>query len=142
MRHKEEVKGTVNDFRLLDEAVVHVSALRRVGDGVVAALVVVMVASSAVVALLATELEEALSDSLVDDDESGLGKFALVLLRLVVVLLLHNLVELLQLVLDHLRTHRVAHSISVDEDVVGQLALVVVSERLESVLEVLLKDGG
>ena len=51
VRYKEEVKGAVYYFRLLDEAVVHIGALRRVSDAGVGA-----------------HLEESLSDSLVHDD--------------------------------------------------------------------------
>jgi len=55
--------------------------------------------------------------------------------------LLYNLGELLQLVGDDLGPHRVADSISVDEDVVWKLAVVVVSEGLEGALEVLLQHS-
>ena len=43
--------------------------------------------------------------------------------------------------LDDLGAHRVANAVTVDEDVVGQLAAVVVSERLESILEILLQHA-
>lgn len=55
--------------------------------------------------------------------------------------MLHDLCELLELVGDDLGSHRVTDSISVDEDVVWELALVVVSESLESALEVLLEHA-
>jgi hypothetical protein len=54
--NEEEVEGTVNDLGLLDEALVHVGSLWRVGD-----------------ALVWTHVEEALSYPLVDDDQSVLG---------------------------------------------------------------------
>jgi len=55
--------------------------------------------------------------------------------------LLHNLCELLELVGNDLGPHRVTDSISVDEDVVWELTVIVVSESLESALEVLLKHA-
>lgn len=57
------------------------------------------------------------------------------------VLLLNYFVQLLQLVLDHLLTHRISYSVSVDEDMVRQLSVVVISESLERVLEVSLKHS-
>lgn len=144
MRHQEEIESAINNFRLLDEAVVNVSSLRRIGDSITSTLVVATPTHVLLgwVSFLASELEESLSDSFVDNDKSGLGQFTLILFRLVVVLLLHDLVKLLKFVLDHLRPHRIADTISVDEDVVGKLAIVVVSKGLESVVEVLLKDRG
>jgi hypothetical protein len=56
--------------------------------------------------------------------------------------LLHNLVELLELVVDDLGTHRVTDTVPVDEHVVRQLALVVIAEGLERALEVTLQDAG
>ena len=124
MRHQEEVEGAVHHFRLLDEAVVHVGALRRVSDAGVGA-----------------HLEESLSDSLVYDDQGVLREHRL-LGRVEAVLLLHDLVELLELVADDLSPHGIANSVSVDEDVVWELALVVVAEGLECALEVFLENTG
>ena len=73
VRHEEEVKGTVHHFRLLDEAVVHVCALRRVSDTGVGA-----------------HLEESLSDSLVHDDQGVLWKHG-ILRGVEAILLLYNL---------------------------------------------------
>lgn len=92
VRHQEEVEGAVHHFRLLDEAVVHVGALRRVGDAGVGA-----------------HLEESLPDSLVHDDQGVLREHRLLSLILGGwihgVLLLHDLVELLELVADDLSPH-------------------------------------
>jgi len=55
--------------------------------------------------------------------------------------LLHDLVELLELVADDLGSHGVTNSVSVDKDVVWELALVVVAESLERALEVFLKNA-
>jgi len=123
VRHQEEVKGAVYYLRLLHEAFVNIGALRRVGD-----------------ACVGTNLEESLPNSLVDDDQGVLWQrwlFGWVK----AILLLHYLRELLELVGDDLGPHRVTNSISVDEDVVWELALVVVSESLESALEVLLEHA-
>lgn len=123
VRHQEEVKGAVYYLRLLHEAFVNIGALRRVGD-----------------ACVGTNLEESLPNSLVDDDQGVLWQrwlFGWVK----AILLLHYLRELLKLVGDDLGPHRVTNSISVDEDVVWELALVVVSECLESALEVLLEHA-
>ena len=56
--------------------------------------------------------------------------------------MLHDLVELLELVADDLSSHGIANSVSVDEDVVWELALVVVAEGLECALEVFLENTG
>jgi hypothetical protein len=161
VRNKEEIELAIDDLRLLNEAVVDVSALRRVGNvGITGSLVVV----SAMRRLLILDLEESLANTLVDDDECRFGQldlreflgrglllfdflsflvfgFRLSLLAFLTqrVLLLHDLVQLLQLMLDDLAPHRVADAVSVNEDVVGQRALVVVSECLECILEVLLQ---
>ena len=55
MRNQEEIKGSVDDLRLLNETVIYVGSLWRVGDGSVHAL-----------------LEESLSDSLVDNNQGML----------------------------------------------------------------------
>lgn len=68
VRHKEEVKRAVNDFGLLNEAVVDVRSLRRVRDGRVATTLPV-----STVTLLTTELEESLTHALIHNDQSGLG---------------------------------------------------------------------
>jgi len=56
--------------------------------------------------------------------------------------LLHDLVELLELVADDLSSHGIADSVSVDEDVVWELATIVVAESLECALEVFLENTG
>ena len=124
MRDQEEVEGAVNYLGLLDEAVVHVGTLRRVGD-----------------AGINVHLEESLSDSLVHNDQGVLRELVL-LGRVDAVLLLNDLVELLELVADDLSPHGIANSVSVDEDVVWELALVVVAEGLECALEVFLENTG
>ena len=55
--------------------------------------------------------------------------------------MLHNLGELLKLMSDDLGPHRVTDSVSVDEDVVWELTVVMVSESLESALEILLEHA-
>ena len=87
-----------------------------------------------------THLEESLPDSLVDNDQRVLRQRWL-LGSVEAVLLLHDLVELLELVADDLGSHGVTNSVSVDKDVVWELALVVVAESLERALEVFLKNA-
>jgi hypothetical protein len=68
MGHQEEIKSAIDDFRLLNEASVDISSLRWVGDGTLSAAGAV-----SAVAFLSAHLEEALTDSLIYNDESGLG---------------------------------------------------------------------
>jgi hypothetical protein len=120
MRHQEEIEGSIDDFGLLNEAVINVGTLWRVGNGGVHSL-----------------LEESLSNTLVDDDQSMLWKSWIVCLK--TILLLDNLVELFQLMADNLGSHGISNTISVDEDMVWEGTVVLVSKRLESTLEVLLE---
>lgn len=122
--NQEKVEGAVNNFSLLDETVIHISSLWRVCDGGVA-----------------THLEESLPNSLVYNDEGVFGEYW-VLLPVDAVLLLYDLVELLKLVVDYLCSHRVSNSVSVDENVVRKLTMVVLSEGLEGTLEVSLENDG
>ena len=55
VRHQEEVECAINHFRLLDETVVDIGTLRWIGNST-----------------WSTHLEESLSYSLVNDDESVL----------------------------------------------------------------------
>jgi len=55
--------------------------------------------------------------------------------------LLDDLLELFQLVLDHLLPHGVADAITINENVIRQLTVVVISERLECALEVALENA-
>ena len=57
MRDQEEVELAINDLGLLDEAGIHICALRRIED------------HALLVALIWCLLEESLADSLVDNDE-------------------------------------------------------------------------
>jgi len=120
MRHQEEIEESIDDFGLLNEAVINVGTLWRVGNGGVHSL-----------------MEESLSNTLVDDDQGMLWKAWVVCFK--AILLLDNLVELLKLMADNLGSHGVSNTISVDKDVFWEGAVVVVSECLESTLEVLLE---
>lgn len=126
MWNQEEVEGAVDDFRLLNEPIVDVSPLRRVGDRRIGAR---------------TNLEEPLPHPLVHDDERMLRQLRRLLWSVKGVLLLNDLVELFQFMVDDLGPHRVTDTVPVDEDVVGQLALVVVPEGLEGTLEVALEHS-
>ena len=108
---------------MLDEALVNVCALWRIRD-----------------ASVGTHLEESLSHSFVHDNQGVLRQDWL--FRWVkAILLLHDLFELFKLMTDNLSSHGVSDSVSVDEDVIWQLSLVVISECLEGTLEVLLKHS-
>jgi hypothetical protein len=124
---KEEIELAVNDLRLLDETVVNICALGRVED----------------LSLRRSEgaclFEESLADSLVDDDKGHVRKRSSVL-ALGVVLVSQNLLELVELVLNDLLSHGIADTITIDENVVGQRASVVVTVSLEGTTEVLLEN--
>ena len=122
--HQEEVELAVNYLLLLHEALVDVGSLRRIDD-----------------ASLGASLEEPLPDSLVDDDERVVGQLKL-LLGVLLVFFSDDLVELFQLVVNHLGPHGVSDTISVDEDMVWQFSVVVFFESLEGALEVELEDAG
>ena len=125
VRHEEEVESAVDDFGLLHESVVDIGTLGRVSDGSVRAR---------------ADLEEPLSHALVHDDE-GVLRARLLLARVETVLLVDNFLELFKLVIDHLLSHGVADTITVNENVIRQLAVVVISERLERALEVALENA-
>ena len=129
LRHQEEVEASVNHFRLLDEALVHVGALRRVVNkrwGV------------AVLRLL----EEALTHTLVNNDQGHLGQRDLLLaLFELTVLLSDDFVELVEFEVDDLLAHGVANTVTVDEDMVGHLAAVVRTVALEGAHEVVGQNG-
>ena len=62
----------------------------------------------------------------------------LILICIKTILLGNNLLELLKLMVNDLLSHRIANTITIDEDVIGEGA-VVITEGLESTLEVSLK---
>lgn len=124
VRHQEEIELAIDDFGLLDEALVHIGTLRGVED------------STSLVAW--GLLEESLSDSLVNNGESDLRQFVALSLR--VVLVSKNLLKLIELKLDDLLAHGITNTISVDEDVVWQESVEVLV-GLKSTAEVLLKNA-
>ena len=86
-------------------------------------------------------LEESLTDSFINDDQSDLGGLlGLHILVIESVLQCHDLVELGQLLIDDLLPHGVTHTISVDENVLWHLPIEV-SVALESALEVVREDS-
>jgi len=116
MWHQEEVKCSIDNFRLLDETIVNIGTLRRIGDHGIA-----------MSALLTTHLKESLSYSFVDNDQSDLRHlkfggtifFFFFLITSKRVLLSNNLIELLKLMLDNLLSHWISYTISVDKYMVG-----------------------
>ena len=121
MGHEEEVELAVDDFTLLYEALVDVGARGRVGD------------------LSVYLFEEALADSLVDDDEGDLGETHGGVALLDAVLVGANLLELVELELNDVLAHGVPHAVSVDEHVVWHLAFVKLTVSLEGAREVVLQ---
>lgn len=113
---------------MLDESLVHISALRWIVNKGVAVLLCL--------------LEEALSHSLIHDDEGHLGQrdFLLTTFKLSI-LFRDDLVQLLQLEINHLLSHGVTHTITVDEDVEGHLTLIVLTVALEGPHKVVRQDS-
>lgn len=139
MWHKEKVKCTIYNFGLFNKSVVYIGTLWRISDSSI----------SPMSTFLTTHLEESLSHSFVDNYQGYFGHLnfcdAIFLLFFFIckrVLLCYNLVELFQLMLDDLLSHRVANSISVNKDVVRQVPLIMVTESTERILEVLLQHWG
>lgn len=120
MGHQEEVEAALNDLGLLDEALINVGSLRRVQN------------------LVVCLLKESLSHALIDDDECDMGERAT--LRLGVIFVGQDFLELIKFEADDLLAHRVTDTITIDEDVVGQRAAVVVAISRQSTAEVILKN--
>ena len=83
-------------------------------------------------------LKESLTHTFVDNDECDFGKWKAFSLR--VVLVCENHLKLVELKLYDLFTHGITNTITIDEDVVWQLSLVIVAVGLECTTEVFLKD--
>lgn len=118
MRYEEEVKATVDNLGLLNEALVHVGALW----GIV----------NECVAIGLGLLEEALAYTFVDDDEGDLGLGKLVLAAVEVsVLIADDPVQLVKLKVYNLLSHTVTNTVTVDENVVWHLSAIEFSVALE-----------
>lgn len=124
MRNQEEIELAINNHRLFNETIINISSLWRIVN----------------VSVLLSDLEESLSNSLVDNNEGVLWS---VVIAIIVNTVFHvnNLVELLKFVSDYLSSHRISDSISVDKDMVWKCAIVMISVSLESFLEVTLEDA-
>jgi hypothetical protein len=120
MGDQEEVEFSINNFSLFNEPGINISSLRRIDN----------VSSS--------DLEESLSDSLVDENESDLRGFGHSWWE--IVLLSNDLLELLKLQVDDHLSHGITNSISVDENVVRHSSFVEVSVALEGLREIILED--
>ena len=128
MWHKEEIESALNDLRLLNKAMVNVSSLRRIEN----------------VRLMGTWLnlcllEESLSHTLIDNNKSDLWK-RIDALSLGIILVSHDLFEWIKLELDDLLSHGVTNTITVNEDVIWKLTLIVVAVCLKSASVVLFQD--
>ena len=122
MRNKEEIKSTIDNLGLFNKPIVNICSLWWVGDG----------------SVRVGHLEESLSYSLVHNNESVLWML-LILICIKTILLSNNLLELLKLMVNDLLSHRIANTITIDEDVIGKGAIMI-TEGLESTLEVSLKN--
>jgi hypothetical protein len=85
MRNQEEIERSIDNFRLLNKAVINIGSLWRIGNGGL------------------TLLEESLSNTLVDNDQGMFWKGWIICLE--AILLLDNLGQLLQLMADNLSSH-------------------------------------
>jgi hypothetical protein len=126
VRDQEEIELSIDDLGLLDESVVHIGTLRRVED------------LRSMLGATRSLLKESLSHTLVNDDQGNMGKN--VTLALGVVLISEDLLKLVELELDNLLSHGVTDTITIDEDVVWQVATVEVLIGGKGASEVLLKD--
>ena len=123
MRDQVEVKLSIYDIIRFDEARVNEGALRWVQN------------------LSISFFKEPLSDSLIDHNQSDFRELDLSIRACAQTVLLHaDVFQLLQLCVYHLLSHRVTHSVTIDENVVWELTLVVVAIGLECTRVVLLKD--
>jgi len=85
-------------------------------------------------------LEESLSHTLVDDDECDVGEGTALSFR--VVLVCEDFLQLIKLEVNDLLAHGVAHTVTIDEDMVRESSAVELAVSLEGASEVLLEDVG
>jgi len=135
VRYEEEIKLAVLDLGLLDETGVDVGALRRILNELASLLSLFL-------------LEETLTDALVNDNKRNL-RFCMrrswffaawvVLLMLLLleeaVFLSHNLVELVEFLVNYHLTHRVAYTITINKNVLWH-CIIKISVALECSLEI------
>lgn len=122
VRDEEEVKLSIDDFWLLYESLVDISTLGWV-----------LIVSG-------LRIEESLSDSLVNDDQSYSRGLSIGVALSETVFVGNDDLELLKFIVDDLLSHWVTDSISVDENVVRH-TFVVFLVCLESWVEVFLKNA-
>jgi hypothetical protein len=125
VRNKEEIKSAIDHLTLLHKALINVSALRRiVNEGLTIGGL--------------SLLEESLTHSLVDNDESNLWwlQCVPVVVRDHTIFFGDDLVKLLQFKVNNLLTHGISNTVTVDKDVCGHLAIVEITVCLERALEV------
>lgn len=84
--------------------------------------------------------EESLAHSLVYDDKSYLWKF--IPLASWVILVSHNFLELIKLKLDDLLAHRITNTIAIDENVIWETAVIVVTICFKCTTKVILQYAG
>ncbi len=121
VRNEEKVKFAIDNLRLFNEALIHVSSRRGIQY------------------LRSSLFEESLSDSFVHDNKGDL-RSSLVVFSLKPIFISNYLFELFKFIINDLFPHWVADSISVDEDVIRQLAFVKISISSESAWKILLEN--
>lgn len=116
VRHKEEIEFAINDLLLFHKVLIYVSSLRWVSD------------------LFAPQFEESFPYSLVDDDKGNvwLGNDGLLCL----VDGINSSLELDEFLFNDHLPHCIANTISVNEDLLRQLTVVVVLVGFEGIEEV------
>jgi len=88
MRNQEEIELAINNHRLFNETIINISSLWRIVN----------------VSVLLSDLEESLSNSLVDNNEGVLWSEVIAII-VNSVFHVNNLVELLKFVSDYLSSH-------------------------------------
>lgn len=118
VRHKEEIKLAIDDLGLLNKARIDVCSLGWVIDEVLS------VVSCGL-------LEESLSDSLVNDDQSDLRVGLSRNIGITGVLHGDDAIELLELHVNNLLAHGITDTITIDEDVFGHGVVIEIAVGLE-----------
>lgn len=101
MWNQEEVELSINNLSLFNEVCVDIGSLRRISN------------------LITSNVEESLSDSLVNEDKSNFGELGLT------VVVSNDSLQLGELLVKHLLSHGITNTVSVNENVVRQLVVVV-----------------
>lgn len=83
-------------------------------------------------------LEESLSHTLIDDDECGMGERFSLLFR--VIFVSQDLLQLIQFEIDDFLAHRIAYTVTIDKNVIGEGATIELAISLKSTAKVILEN--